>query len=60
VLLPTTAEKLGQAAVRIDGAPLMLNVKAASAAAELRKGDTALIIDFDVQRRVYLIEPYEA
>ncbi|SMB98421.1 conserved hypothetical protein [Hymenobacter roseosalivarius DSM 11622] len=60
VLLPATAEKLGQAAVRIDGAPLMLNVKAASTAAELRKGDTALVIDFDAQRRVYLIEPYEA
>jgi hypothetical protein len=59
ILLPATAEKLGQAAVRIDGAPLMLNVKAASAA-ELRKGDTALVIDFDAQRRVYLIEPYEA
>ena len=60
ILLPATAEKLGQAAVRIDGAPLMLNVKAASAAAELRKGDTALVIDFDAQRQVYLIEPYEA
>lgn len=60
ILLPVTAERLGQATVHIDGSPLMLNVKAASATAELRKGDTALVIDFDAQRRVYLIEPYEA
>ena len=60
VLLPTSQERLGQAAVRISGgAPLRLNVRAASAA-ELRKGDTALVIDFDAVRRCYLIEPYEA
>jgi hypothetical protein len=56
VLLPATADRLGQAAVRIDGAPLMLNVR--SAAAPLSKGETALVIDFDAQRRCYLIEPY--
>ena len=56
VLLPATAEHLGQAAVRVNGAPLMLNVR--STAAPIAKGETALVIDFDAQRRCYLIEPY--
>jgi len=56
VLLPATVEHLGQAAVHIDGAPLMLNVRTTGLA--LRKGDTALVIDYDEARRCYLIEPY--
>ncbi|OUJ74687.1 OB-fold-containig protein [Hymenobacter crusticola] len=60
VLLPTTRERLGQASVKLlNGAPLILNVRAASAAAELRKGDSALVIDYDAEQRCYLIEPYE-
>ncbi len=60
VLLPASHEQLGQASVRLrQGAPLMLNVRAASPAAELRKGDTALIIDYDQTRRCYLVEPFE-
>ncbi|RFP65964.1 DUF1449 family protein [Hymenobacter lapidiphilus] len=60
LLLPATHEQLGQASVRLrKGAPLMLNVRAASQSAELRKGDTALIIDYDQLRRCYLIEPFE-
>jgi hypothetical protein len=56
VLLPTTVDRLGQAAVQIDGAPLMLNVRSINA--PLSKGETALVIDFDAQRKCYLIEPY--
>ncbi|UOQ97289.1 hypothetical protein MUN81_18870 [Hymenobacter sp. 5317J-9] len=56
VLLPATLTQLGQAAVRIDGAPLMLNVRSTST--PLTKGDTGLIIDFDATRRCYLVEPY--
>ncbi|GAB3835870.1 hypothetical protein GCM10028821_33260 [Hymenobacter jeollabukensis] len=59
VLLPTTRERLGQAAVRTGEVALTLNVRAASAATELRKGDTALVIDYDATGRCYLIEPYE-
>jgi uncharacterized membrane protein len=59
VLLPTTRERLGQAAVRTGEVALTLNVKAASAATELHKGDTALVIDYDAQARCYLIEPYD-
>lgn len=58
VLLPATPEHLGQASVRIDGAPLMLNVRALSR--PLAKGETALVIDYDAQHRCYLIEPYAA
>jgi hypothetical protein len=57
VLLPATATHLGQAAVRIDGAPLMLNVR--SAGAPLAKGDTGLVIDFDADRRCYVVVPYQ-
>lgn len=59
VLLPTSADQLGQATLRAEGAALVLNVRAASNA-ELRKGDTALVIDYDAQRRCYLIEPFDA
>ena len=60
LLLPATHEQLGQASVRLrGGSPLVLNVRAASPAAELHKGDTALIIDYDPRRRCYLVEPFE-
>ena len=57
--LPISADRLGQATLRADGASLTLNVRSASGAA-LRKGDTALVIDYDEQGRCYLIEPYDA
>ncbi|AHJ96977.1 OB-fold-containig protein [Hymenobacter swuensis] len=61
LLLPASQEQLGQASVpQRAGAPLVLNVRAASAASELKKGDTALIIDYDAARRCYLVEPYDA
>ncbi|TGE23922.1 DUF1449 family protein [Hymenobacter aquaticus] len=59
VLLPASHEHLGQAVVKANGDTLMLNVKAASAATELHKGDTALIIDYSARSRCYLIEPYD-
>ncbi|MCB2408819.1 OB-fold-containig protein [Hymenobacter lucidus] len=59
VLLPASYEQLGQAVVKANGDTLMLNVKAASAATELHKGDTALIIDYSARSRCYLIEPYD-
>ncbi|MCC2548152.1 hypothetical protein LJY25_17010 [Hymenobacter sp. BT175] len=61
VLLPPTGAQLGQASVRLlNGAPLMLTVRAASTAAQFRKGDSALVIDYDAARRCYLIEFYDA
>ena len=58
VLLPASATELGQAAVKTSGAPLLLNVKTTSANS-IRKGDTALIIDYNAENKFYLIEPYE-
>jgi len=61
VLLPASQQQLGQASVpQPTGAPLVLSVRAASAAVELKKGDTALVIDYDAARRCYLVEPYDA
>lgn len=61
VLLPASHEQLGQASVRLlNGAPLVLNVRTSSAATSLRKGESALVIDYDPLRRCYLIEPYDA
>lgn len=57
--LPLTADRPGQATLRAEGASLTLNVRSASGVA-LRKGDTALVIDYDAERRCYLIEPYDA
>ncbi|MBT9392729.1 hypothetical protein KLP40_06100 [Hymenobacter sp. NST-14] len=60
LLLPATHTHLGQASVRLrNGSPLVLTVRAASPTAELRKGDTALILDYDAHRRCYLVEPFE-
>ncbi|SFH32222.1 OB-fold-containig protein [Pontibacter chinhatensis] len=58
VLLPASATELGQAAVKTSGAPLLLHVKTTSANS-IRKGDTALIIDYNAENKFYLIEPYE-
>lgn len=59
VLLPVTHATLGQASVRLpDGATLTLNVKGASAGTQLRRGEQALVIDFDAAQRCYLVEPY--
>ena len=58
VLLPATAEHLGQAAVQIDGAPLVLNVRSFST--PLAKGQTALVLEYDAARRCYLLVPYTA
>lgn len=58
VLLPATPNDLGQASVKTDAAPLILNVKT-TRGAFLKKGDTALVIDFDPVKQIYLIEPFE-
>jgi len=58
VTLPATASEMGQASVKTTGAPLLLNVKTAGVA-NLKKGETALVIDYSEQHKYYLIEPYE-
>ena len=58
VVLPATYAELGQAAVKTTGSPLLLNVKC-TPGSSLRKGQTALVIDYDAENKLYLIEPYK-
>lgn len=58
VILPVTATEMGQATVRTEGSPLLLNVKATSGA-QLKKGETGLVIDYNETNQFYLIEPYQ-
>ncbi|MDX5346741.1 MAG: YqiJ family protein [Hymenobacteraceae bacterium] len=58
VTLPANSEELGQAAVKTAGAPLLLNVKTTQGKS-LKKGQTALVIDYNQENKIYLIEPYE-
>lgn len=59
VILPATATELGQATVRTEGSPLLLHVKATTGA-QISKGQTALIIDYNEKSNIYLIEPYQS
>ncbi|CAN5903691.1 hypothetical protein BH24BAC1_BH24BAC1_27360 [soil metagenome] len=58
VILPASATEMGQATVPTKGSPLLLNVKT-TRGATLRKGETALVIDYNEHHKIYLIEPYE-
>jgi len=58
VILPASPTELGQATVKTEGSPLLLNVKT-TGSANLSKGETALVIDYDEKSKYYLIEPYQ-
>lgn len=58
LMIAANDEAIGQASVKINGAPLMLNVKTTKGTS-LEKGKTALIIDYHPESKSYLIEPYE-
>jgi len=58
VILPATPTEMGQATVKTDGSPLLLNVKT-TGSTNLSKGETALVIDYDEKSKYYLIEPYQ-
>jgi hypothetical protein len=49
-------DRFGQAELDDGGAGLLLHVRCAGENA-LKKGDEALIIDYDAQRDVYIVEP---
>ena len=51
-------EEFGRARYRTDGAPLLLNVR--TRGESLKKGDTAQIIDFDPQSKIYFVQSVEA
>ena len=58
VILPASPTELGQATVKTEGSPLLLNVKT-TGSANLSKGETALVIEYDEKSKFYLIEPYQ-
>ncbi|GGK86644.1 OB-fold-containig protein [Rufibacter glacialis] len=57
VLLPATNTQVGQAALKTDGSPVLLNVKTAHESLVM-KGDTALVINYLPETNLYIIEPY--
>lgn len=59
VVLPANTTELGQASVKTKGSPLLLNVKT-TMGSSLKKGETALVIDYNNENNFYLIEPYES
>lgn len=58
VILPATPTEMGQATVKTEGSPLLLNVKT-TGSANLKKGETALVLEYDEKSKFYLIEPYQ-
>ena len=57
VTISTNSKKTGQAMVESSGAPFLLNVKSIEGHS-LKKGQSALVLDFVEAKNVYLIEPY--
>ncbi|KAA3436898.1 OB-fold-containig protein [Rufibacter hautae] len=58
VLLPANNAQIGQAAVKTNGSPVLLNVKT-SQESLVQKGNTAVVIDYLPETNLYLIEPYQ-
>lgn len=57
ILTSEVTERHGQAEYKTGAAPLLLNVRVADANGPLlRKGDTAMIIDFDPGKNIYLVK----
>jgi len=58
VTLPPSSTEIGQATVKTEGSPLLLHVKT-TGSAHIKKGETALVIEYDEKSKYYLIEPYQ-
>ena len=52
-----SASRTGQARIVTNGAPLLLNVQTPDGL-NMQNGDTGMVIDYEPQRNVYLVEPY--
>ena len=57
VMIAANKNKVGQAKIVTDGAPHIINVNAVHDET-LNKGETALIIEYQEHKNIYLIEPY--
>jgi len=58
VVLIASDEKMGQAEIKDDGTSYLINTKSAQGQV-IKKGETALIIEFDEEKNIYHIEPYQ-
>lgn len=58
VLIAASEDKTGQASIKTDGAPLMLNIRT-TAGKMLEKGKSGLVIDYNSDKNIYTVEPYE-
>ena len=59
VISSANNSKVGQAKIQTDGAPLLLNIKTYDGFS-LDPNDTAIVIEYSAQQKVYLVEPYIA
>jgi hypothetical protein len=57
VIMATQGEKVGQALVTTKGAPLLLNIHT-TPGNQMVKGDKGLVIEYQKERNIYLVEPY--
>ncbi|MDN5200129.1 DUF1449 family protein [Fulvivirgaceae bacterium BMA10] len=53
-----TESKVGQARIETDGSPILLNIKTQQGTS-LKVGESGLVIDYNHDNNVYLVEPYE-
>lgn len=58
VILVATDEHVGQAEVKDEGSSFLINTKTISGQI-IKKGDTALIIEYEEANKIYHIEPYQ-
>mgnify|MGYP001627208192 CR=1 FL=1 len=58
VLIAASEDRTGQASIKIDGAPLMLNIRT-TAGKMIEKGKSGLVIDYNSDKNIYTVEPYE-
>jgi hypothetical protein len=57
LLQDLTPGRLGQGSVKTEGAPLSVNVMV-KGELQIKKGDTALIVEKDNEKEIYYIEPF--
>lgn len=58
VILVATEKHVGQAEVKQDGSSFLINTKSPKGQ-KINKGETALIIEYNEENKIFLIEPYQ-
>lgn len=58
VILVATDDRMGQAEVKKDGSSILINTKSYNGQ-KINKGETALIIEYIEENKLFIIEPYQ-